>query len=175
MEGSLFQWIVFFAMAFLAIFCALMVVTRRNPIHSAVFLIVNFFAIAVIYLLLGSQFIAIAQVMVYAGAIMMLVVFTIMLISVEEARRVPMVRLSAGKVFGVILAVLLFVELLYGLMVKALPGKVGPFTPERLQAVGPVRTVGGLLMSKYLLAFELASVVLLIGIIGAVILAKKER
>ena len=170
-----FQWIVFISMAVLAIICALMVITRRNPIHSALFLIGNFVAVAVLYLLLGRQFIAIAQVMIYAGAIMMLVVFTIMLISVEEARRVPMVRLSAGKVFGVILAVLLFVELLYGLMVKALPGKVGPFTPERLQAVGPVRTVGGLLMSKYLLAFELASVVLLIGIIGAVILAKKER
>ncbi len=170
-----FQWIVFISTAVLAIICALMVITRRNPIHSALFLIGNFVAVAVLYLLLGRQFIAIAQVMIYAGAIMMLVVFTIMLISVEEARKTPMVRLGAGRLFGIALTVLLLLFIGSSVAVKALPGEKGAFSMERIEEIGAVKTVGGLLMSKYLLPFELASVVLLIGIIGAVILAKKER
>lgn len=170
-----FQWVVFIVAALFAIFSALMVITRRNPIHSALFLIGNFLAVAVIYLLLGRQFIAIAQVMVYAGAIMMLVVFTIMLISIEEARRISMLRLGAGRLFGVVLTAVLLLFIGTSVAVKVLPGRKGAFTPERIAEIGAVKTVGGLLMSDYILGFEIASVVLLVGIIGAVILAKKER
>jgi len=169
------QWIVFILVALFAIFSALMMITRRNPIHSAVFLIANFLSVAVLYILLGRPFIAIAQVVVYAGAVMMLVIFTIMLIRVEETKRVPLLRIGAGGIIGLVMALLLFGFLAQAAAVKALPGLKGEFPIERIQELGPFKAIGGLLMSKYLLPFELASVVLLIGMIGAVILAKKER
>ncbi|RLA86107.1 MAG: NADH-quinone oxidoreductase subunit J [Deltaproteobacteria bacterium] len=169
------QWIVFILSALFAIFSALMMITRKNPIHSALFLIGNFLSVAVLYILLGRQFIAIAQVMIYAGAIMMLIIFTIMLISVEELKKVSLLKFGAGSVIGLVMTVLLFGFLASSVAVRTLPGLKGGFPLERIQELGPFKVIGGLLMTKYLLPFELASVVLLIGIIGAVILAKKER
>ncbi len=173
--GSPFYWIAFVVTALTAIFAAVMVITRRNPIHSAMFLILNFLCIAVLYLLLNSQFIAIIQVMVYAGAIMMLVIFVIMLISVEEEERRGKIRLSPAKVIGVVLVVILFVQLIYGVGVKVLPGEWGEYTPERITQVGDIKAVAGLLFTRFLLPFEIASILLVVGIIGAVILSKKER
>lgn len=173
--GSPFYWIAFVVTALTAIFAAVMVITRRNPIHSAMFLILNFLCIAVLYLLLNSQFIAIIQVMVYAGAIMMLVIFVIMLISVEEEERRGKIRLSPAKVIGVVLVVILFVQLIYGVGVKVLPGEWGEYTPERITQVGDIKAVAGLLFTRFLLPFEIASILLVVGIIGAVILSKKGR
>jgi NADH-quinone oxidoreductase subunit J len=82
-----FKWFIFIVMALLAIGSSLMMVTRRNPIHSALWLVVTFFSIATHYVLLNATFIAVAQVMVYAGAIMMLTLFIIMLIHLEWGRR----------------------------------------------------------------------------------------
>ena len=82
--NPLFQWAVFLAASIIALIASLMMVTRRNPIHAALWLIVAFFSLAVIYLTLHAQFIAVAQVIVYAGAIMMLIVFVIMLIHLES-------------------------------------------------------------------------------------------
>jgi NADH-quinone oxidoreductase subunit J len=154
MAGSIFYWIVLILTSLVAIFAAVMVITRRNPIHSAMFLILNFLCIAVLYLLLNFQFIAIIQVMIYAGAIMMLVIFVIMLL---------------------ILVVILFALLIFGVAVQMLPGEQGEFTPERLAQIGDVKTIAGLLFTKFLFPFEVASIILLVGIIGAVILSKKER
>ena len=85
--AHLFQWVVFIAAAAVCLLGALMMVTRRNPIHSALWLIVTFFSLAVIYVTLKAQFIAVAQVVVYAGAIMMLIIFVIMLIHLEQRIR----------------------------------------------------------------------------------------
>jgi NADH-quinone oxidoreductase subunit J len=172
--GGIFYWIVFAATALAAVFAAVMVVTRRNPIHAAMFLIVNFLCIAVLYLLLNFQFIAIIQVMIYAGAIMMLVVFVIMLLSVEEEKKRKL-RLSFAKVLGAVLVFILFALLCFGTAVQVLPGEQGEFTPERIAQLGDIRTIAGLLFTKFLFPFEVASIILLVGIIGAVILSKKER
>ncbi len=169
------HWLVFLVAALFSVFSALMMITRRNPIHSALWLIGNFISVAVLYLLLHREFIAIAQVLIYAGAIMMLVVFTIMLISVEETKKVSLLRFGAGTVIGVVLTVLFLGFLLSGIIGGGVAGVPGELTPERIKEVGPFRVVGLMLMGEYLLPFELASVVLLVGIIGAVILAKKER
>ncbi|RLB08314.1 MAG: NADH-quinone oxidoreductase subunit J [Deltaproteobacteria bacterium] len=173
--GSLFHWIVFILTALTAIFAAVMVITRRNPIHSALFLVLNFLCIAVLYLLLNSQFIAIIQVMIYAGAIMMLVIFVIMLLSVEEERRTYKVRLSPAKVIGLVVALILFAELVYGIALRVLPGVKGEFTPEKIAQMGDIKAVASLLFTRFLFPFEVASILLLVGIIGAVILSKKER
>jgi NADH-quinone oxidoreductase subunit J len=172
--GSVVYWIVFILTALTAVFAAVMVITRRNPIHSAMFLVLNFLCIAVLYLLLNAQFIAIVQVMIYAGAIMMLVVFVIMLLSVEEERGRTM-RLSPAQVMGVALVLILFAQLIYGVAVAVLPGDLGEFSPQRIAQVGDIKAVAGLLFTKFLFPFEVASVLLLVGIIGAVILSKKER
>ncbi len=173
--GSVFYWIIFILTALTAIGAAVMVITRRNPIHSAMFLVLNFLCIAVLYLLLNAQFIAIVQVMIYAGAIMMLVIFVIMLLSVEEEKRQRPMRLSPAQVMGLVLVLILFAQLIYGVAIAVLPGDLGEFSPERIARVGDVKTVAGLLFTKFLFPFEVASILLLVGIIGAVILSKKER
>jgi NADH-quinone oxidoreductase subunit J len=175
MAGSVFYWIVFIVTALTAIWAAVMVITRRNPIHSALFLVLNFVCIAVLYLLLNSQFIAIVQVMIYAGAIMMLVIFVIMLLNVEEEEKRYRVSASPAKVIGVVLVLVLFAQLIYGVGVRVLPGQEGAFTPERIARIGDIKAVAGLLFTKFLFPFEVASILLLVGIIGAVILSKKER
>ena len=174
MEGSVFYWIVFIGTALTAIFAAVMVITRRSPIHSAMFLVLNFICIAVLYLLLNSQFIAVVQVMIYAGAIMMLVIFVIMLLNVEEEEK-RKIHVSPAKVIGVILVLILFAQLIYGVGVHVLPGEWGEFTPERMAQIGDIKAIAGLLFTKFLFPFEVASILLLVGIIGAVILSKKER
>jgi NADH-quinone oxidoreductase subunit J len=173
--GSVFYWIVFIGTAMTAIFAAVMVITRRSPIHSAMFLVLNFICIAVLYLLLNSQFIAIVQVMIYAGAIMMLVIFVIMLLNVEEEEKKHKITVSPAQVIGVVLVLILFAQLIYGVGVQVLPGEWGEFTPERLAQIGDIKAVAGLLFTKFLFPFEIASILLLVGIIGAVILSKKER
>ena len=174
MAGSVFYWIVFIGTALTAIFAAVMVITRRSPIHSAMFLVLNFICIAVLYLLLSSQFIAIVQVMIYAGAIMMLVIFVIMLLNVEEEEKRKM-RVSPAKVIGVLLVLILFAQLIYGVGVQVLPGEWGEFTSKRMDQIGDIKAIAGLLFTKFLFPFEIASILLLVGIIGAVILSKKER
>jgi NADH-quinone oxidoreductase subunit J len=173
--GSIFYWIIFAATALVAIFAAVMVITRRNPIHSAMFLILNFLCIAVLYLLLNFQFIAIIQVMIYAGAIMMLVVFVIMLLSVEEEERRRKIPVPFAKMLGVVLVFILFALLIFGVAVQILPGEQSEFSPERIAELGDIKTIAGLLFTKFLFPFEVASIILLVGIIGAVILSKKER
>jgi len=174
MVGSVFYWIAFIITALTAIVAAVMVITRRNPIHSAMFLVLNFLCIAVLYLLLNSQFIAIVQVMIYAGAIMMLVIFVIMLLSVEEEEK-HKIHASPAQVMGVMLVLILFAQLIYGVAVAVLPGDLGEFSPERIAQLGEIEAVAGLLFTRFLFPFEVASILLLVGIIGAVILSKKER
>jgi NADH-quinone oxidoreductase subunit J len=175
MAGSIFYWIAFVVTSLAAVFAAVMVVTRRNPIHSAMFLILNFLCIAVLYLLLNFQFIAIIQVMIYAGAIMMLVIFVIMLLSAEEEGRKRKIRVSFAQMLGIVLVFILFALLIFGVAVNVLPGEQGEFTPERVAELGDIKTIAGLLFTKFLFPFEVASIILLVGIIGAVILSKKER
>jgi NADH-quinone oxidoreductase subunit J len=175
MAGSIFYWIAFVVTALAAVFAAVMVITRRNPIHSAMFLILNFLCIAVLYLLLNSQFIAIIQVMIYAGAIMMLVIFVIMLLSAEEEEGKRKIPIPFSKLLGVVLVFILFALLCFGVAVQVLPGEQGEFSPERIAQLGDIKTIAGLLFTKFLFPFEVASIILLVGIIGAVILSKKER
>ena len=102
--GTIFEWLVFLGMAFTSLIASLLLITRKNPIHGALFLVLNFLCVAVLYLLLQSQFIAIVQVVVYAGAIVMLIVFVIMLLDLEEELRAGL-KLFYSKVIGSALAV----------------------------------------------------------------------
>ena len=173
--ANMLYWGAFIATSVIALFAAVMVITRRNPISAAMYLVLNFVCIAVLYLLLRFQFIAVIQVMIYAGAIMMLVVFVIMLLNVEEEERRHKIAVSLPTVIGVVLALMLCAKLVAGVGIQNIPGRQGAFTAEHLAQIGDVKAVAQALFSTYLFPFEIASIILLVGIIGAVILSKKER
>jgi NADH-quinone oxidoreductase subunit J len=167
--GTIFQWLIFLGMAFTSLLVSLLVITRKNPIHSALFLVLNFLCVAVLYLLLQSQFIAIIQVLVYAGAIVMLIVFVIMLLDLEEELR------SGLKIFYSKGSEECWRPFLIGTSMRAgtsLTGKTGSYSPDKISA--NVKVFGEVLFTQYLFPFEIVSVLLVAAIIGAVILSKKR-
>ena len=170
--GVLFQWVIFLGVAFTSIIASLLVITRKNPIHSALFLVLTFICVAVLYVLLHSSFIAIIQVIVYAGAIVMLIVFVIMLLDLEEELRSGM-RLLYSKVLGSLLAVLFLLGIIYSVAASPLTGQQGSYTPERMSA--NVKAVGEVLFTQYLFPFEIASILLVAAVVGAVVLSKRRR
>jgi len=164
--------ILFLILALVAVASALGMVISRNAIYSALFLVLNFVTVAVFYLLLGAPFIAMAQITVYAGAIMVLFLFVIMLLGAESLSNEFNWRKLA---FPVSLAVILAVEASYLLVTKARPlGDVLP--PEAsVNATENIRQLGSALFSDFLLPFEVTSVLLLVAMVGAIVLAKKEK
>jgi NADH-quinone oxidoreductase subunit J len=169
--GNMFQWLIFLGAAFVSIIASLLVITRRNPIHSALFLVLTFLSVAVLYVLLYQQFMFIIQIFVYAGAIVMLIVFVIMLLDLEQEVRSGL-KLVYSKVIGGFLAVLFLFGIIYSVVAKSPTGKVGSYTPDKVTA--NVKAVGEMLFTQYLFPFEIVSVLLAAAIIGAVILSKKR-
>jgi NADH-quinone oxidoreductase subunit J len=177
MDGMGFAEVLFIIMALVAVISALLMVTRKNPIHSALWMIVTFFAMAVIYLLLNAQFIAVAQVMVYAGAIMMLILFVIMLVRMEtgsEGESAKGHRSIGRTVAGALITVILFVEVLFGALYYRTTGRMGDYPADLVNTIGNVKAVGTVLYGQYLFPFEIASILLLVGIVGAVVITKRK-
>jgi NADH-quinone oxidoreductase subunit J len=177
MDMVSFKGFIFIIAALIAIAASLLMVTRKNPIHSALWMIVTFVAMAIIYLLLNAQFIAVAQVMVYAGAIMMLILFVIMLVHMEkgpEGEESKKAGAAKTKVAGALITVILLVEVLFGSLFFQMSGRTGDYPTEMVNNVGNVKTVGSLLYGQYLFPFEIASLLLLVGIVGAVVIAKRK-
>ncbi len=161
--------VIFLIFAIIAVACAINVVVQTHPISSAISLVGVMGSLAVIYLLLGAEFIAAAQVIVYAGAIMVLFVFVIMLLNAgAEATkgRAPMAHLLGPPLLAAFLGILAFV--VRRLFPREYTAHFGGFTH------GTAKDVGRALFTTYLLPFEAASVLILIAIIGAVVLARKE-
>ncbi len=158
---------------FIAILSALAMIFHKNPVYSALFLVVTFFSLAGIYALLGAQFLSIIQVMVYAGAIMVLFLFVIMLLNLRNEIRLPIGR-PFQVIFGVLFGIFLFIEGYLVLKASSISGALGSFPQSRVDQIGSVEALGTLLFTKYLLPFELASVLLLIGMVGAIILGRKK-
>lgn len=160
--------IIFLVFALIAVVCAINVVVQTHPIASAVSLIGVMGSLAVLYLLLGAEFIAAAQVIVYAGAIMVLFVFVIMLLNAgAESRRGRsfMVQLLGVPLLIALLGLLAwFVQKIYPTATVTFGGFRG----------GDARSIGRELFTTYLLPFELTSVLILIAILGAIVLARKE-
>ena len=161
--------LLFILFAGLAIGCALAVVAQRNPLYSAISLIGVFISLACLYVMLAAPFIAAVQVIVYAGAIMVLVVFVIMLLNVEEEeRRRPRLKfLVPAAVFlaGVLIAEVAFV------LVSVQEFRVNP--TANASSVGVTSSIGSALFTKYLLPFEITSILLLMAIVGAMTLARR--
>jgi NADH-quinone oxidoreductase subunit J len=146
-------------------------VASKNPVSSALYLVLNFFALAGLYLALEAQFIAVVQVIVYAGAIMVLFLFTIMLLNLEDERRLTE-KFNLKKGLAVLLSGILLVELLYIVGLKLdLPRKADAATPLE---IGQAGYIGKRLLTDFLFPFEVISVLLLLAIIGAIVLAKRN-
>lgn len=164
------ELLLFLVLALCAVVSAVLMVVQRNPVMSAILLVANFFCLAVLYLLLQAQLLAILQVAVYAGAIMVLVVFVIMLLNLGDEKKLSE-RLNVKMMLGIGISFGVLLQLLYlflGPAVAALPAS----TPDA--AVGTVESMADSLFGPYLLAFEVTSLLLLAAIVGAVVLAKKK-
>jgi len=166
--------VLFFILAATAVLAALGVVFNRNAVYSALSLLLNFASLAAFYLMLNAQFIAVVQIIVYAGAIVVLFLFVVMLLGAGGEMR-PRNWLSWHTAFFVGLALVLLTLLGTVVYEGFIGGATGTATPQRVAEVGQTEAVGVALFTKYLLPFELASVLLLIGMIGAVVLGQRWR
>ena len=161
--------LLFILFAGMAIGCATSMVAQRNPLYSAISLIGVFISLACLYVTLAAPFIAAVQVIVYAGAIMVLVVFVIMLLNVEEEERRPL-RMRALVPVAIGLAAVLFAEAAFIIFFV----QASPATPTRnLSDVGLTSSIGAGLFTSYLLPFEITSILLLMAIVGAITLARR--
>ena len=166
--------IVFWLLAALAVTASVLVIGQRNPMYSVLLLILLFAALSGLYVLLGSPFVAVIQIIIYAGAIMVLFLFVVMLLNVptEEAPTAREARLIGGtgpRRFGALLSGLLAIELFWAfgeLNAGVLPGTDVPATT--------VKTIGLRLFQNHAFAFEATSLLILVAMVGAVILARKE-
>ncbi len=161
--------ILFFLLAFAAIVTAILMIASQNTVYSALFLVLNFATVAVLYLLLNAPFIALLQITVYLGAIMVLFLFVIMLLGVGRVETQPSLpyQLPVAIVLGAVLVVLFGYILVTGTS-TVIPGSI----PADF---GSPQSVGELLFSRYLVPFEVTSVLLLVAMVGAIILTRSRR
>jgi NADH-quinone oxidoreductase subunit J len=161
--------LLFILFAGMAIGCGLAVVAQRNPLYSAISLIGVFISLACLYVMLAAPFIAAVQVIVYAGAIMVLVVFVIMLLNVEDEERSPR-RLRFLVPTAVVLSAILIAEVAF-ILVTVQEFRVTP--AANTPSVGLTHSIGTQLFTRYLLPFEITSILLLMAIVGAMTLARR--
>jgi NADH-quinone oxidoreductase subunit J len=158
--------ILFYIFTALALICGVMVLVSRNPVNSAMFLVLTIASIAGLFVLLEAFFLAAIQILVYAGAVMVLFLFVIMLLDLkaEEHRKIKIFGLAGGIVsVGAILAIFF----------KSLNGTPLSATRDEQFKAGTVE-LGQLLFSRYLLPFEIISVLLLVAMVGVILLSKKD-
>ena len=158
---------VFYLLSAVSIISALLMVFSKNPIHSVLFLIVTFFSVAGHFILLNADFLAIVQIIVYTGAIMVLFLYVIMLLNLNkesESSKPFLVRLAAAVSGG----------LLFLVLIASLKTSIPSSPNEVVSGIGTVKNLGKVLFDQYLLPFEATSVLFLSAMAGSVMLAKKK-
>jgi NADH-quinone oxidoreductase subunit J len=166
------ETLIFIILAVIATGSAVSILVQRHPIYSALSLILTFIALAGIYIQMHAEFIAVMQIVIYTGAIMVLFVFVIMLLNVREGSvTTPSLRLI--KYFGLPLSILLMVQISL-IVFKAYSGYEISLSPSAPNLAGNTAAIGKELYTRYLLPFEVTSILLLVAIIGAIVMAKKE-
>lgn len=160
--------LIFLYFAAVMLISAILMITRRNPIHSVLFMLLLFFHIAGLFVLLNAEFLAAVQLIVYAGAILILYLFVVMLLNVDKESTAARANRYWPWMTG--FGILIAGEIVLLVSRGTFPANAGQ-QPMRLASAG-VGALGTELYTKYLLPFEIASIVLLVGLIGAVMLAK---
>jgi len=171
------ETILFYLLAALAIGTSALVIGQRNPMHSIMLLIASFGALAGLYIQLDAPFAAVAQIIVYAGAIMVLFLFVVMLLNAPEEDAAEWdqshpLRQPGVTRFGVLLALLLIVELAWALLRAT--GLDAPVAQGDAALVSSVAELGRVLFTDYMFAFEATSILILVAMVGAVVLARRE-
>ena len=164
---------VFLVLSLVAVAAALGMVFSRNAVYSALFLVLNFITVAMFYLMLGAPFIAMSQITVYAGAIMVLFLFVIMLLGAESLA--PTKSLPWQKPLAFSLAVILVVESVYLLASHARPDMIVSAPGMDVNSMDNLRAMAMTLFSDFLLPFEVTSILLLVAMVGAIVLTKREK
>ena len=168
--------ILFYVFAAIAVVTTLMVIAQPNPIYSVLLLIASFMALAGLYVLLDAPFVAVTQIIVYAGAIMVLFLFVVMLLNVprEEAldHTSAFQESTGARAFGVLLAIAIVIELAWALNQTRILGFA--FPAGRGEATWPVAELGRILFRNYAFAFEATSILILIAMVGAIALAGRH-
>ncbi|RJP72090.1 MAG: NADH-quinone oxidoreductase subunit J [Ignavibacteriales bacterium] len=167
-----FEVILFILFALVAAVSSVVMITRPNPVISAIFLVLNFFALAGLYLLLNAQFISVAQVIVYAGAIMVLFLFVLMLLNMRTEEGLFTAKKKL-KLFASGIALFVFIQITYLVFYTRPGGKISKNVELSIKA-GTIEQIGRELYTNYILAFEAAGFLLLAATIGALVLAKKK-
>ena len=168
------ELIVFLVLSLVAIAAALGMVFSRNAVYSALFLVLNFITVAVFYLLLGAPFIAMSQITVYAGAIMVLFLFVIMLLGAESFAPLPS-ALPWQKPLAFFLAVVLAVESIYLIFVRARSNALITAPDAAVNSMDNLREMAMTLFNDFLLPFEVTSILLLVAMVGAIVLTNREK
>ncbi len=165
-----FAQIAFDVLAAVAVVSAVLVITRRNPVHSAIYLIITLLSVALIYLQLEAEFIAAVQIILYIGGIMVLFLFVIMLVRLDEAMQQS--RFNRQWTVAGVATVLLAVELLGAIYL----GRETAALPQAQQGALQPNTelIGTTLYQNYMLPFEIASLLLLVAMVGAVVMARRK-
>jgi NADH-quinone oxidoreductase subunit J len=161
--------ILFWILSIVALFSALMVITSKNPMHSVIWLIIVFFAISGHYLLLNAQFLAIVNIIVYAGAIMVLFLYVLMLMDLKketEPQKNRWLKLAGAVAGGSLLLVLI------AALKKA--DLANQFAETRTGDIGLIENLGKVLFNEYVVPFEISSILFLSAMVGAVVIGKKE-
>jgi len=163
----------FYIMATVSVAAATYLIFEKNPVFSALYLIETMVCIAVLYILLQAQFIAAVQIIVYAGAIMVLFLFVIMLLNLNIKEEVKD-ALPFQKIPAVLMGIALLTVICIVLKSKLLQGKQGEYTTAYVNSIGNTKLIGNLLFTDYLLPFEITSILLFVAAIGAIMLAKRK-
>ncbi len=150
---------------------SIIVVTRKNPVHSVLWMLLLFFHIAGLYLFLNAEFMAVIQVIVYAGGILVLFLFVVMLVSLKEEVKVS--KFIGAWPTGFTFAVALFIVLLMSVR-SFVAGPQGKYTIDLVKEESNIKVLGKLLYTDFLFPFEVASLILLVAMVGAIVLAKKR-
>lgn len=161
--------IFFLGLALISVAAAFGLLFSRNAVYAALFLVLNFLTVAVFYLMLNAPFLALAQITIYAGAIMVLFLFVIMLLGTKKLKQSSQIAWQRPLAMGLGLALLVEIAVLFLGQARGTP-----FLTEIGPDFGSPQAVGDVLFNHYLLPFEITSVLLLVGMIGAIVLTKED-
>lgn len=167
--------LVFEILAVLAVISGIGVVVSRNPVHSALALVVTFVNLAGIYVMLRAEFLGVVQIIVYTGAILVLVLFVIMLVDPDDLPEFHTGR-PLQRAFGLLIGLMLLGEVAAAVLTRTAVGQTGPWTDDVVeQAGGNVQVLGQFLYSGYVLPIQAIAIILLVGTIGALVLARPDE
>jgi NADH-quinone oxidoreductase subunit J len=167
--------IFFFTLAAICLLTAVLVVVSENPVHSGLFLVLCFLGVAGVFVLLGSEFLAVLQIIVYTGAVLVLLLFVLMLVDPDKLPTFYTAR-PLQRYVSALIGVVLVLELGAAIISRTAIEAIGPDTPAAIAAVGGnVQAIGIVVFTDYVLALEIVSLVLTVGVVGAVVIGLPER